>query len=77
MDHWTALLTAIAGVLGALVYIARLARRGPHRLDQLAALPAAHAQLAETTEQNTAAIAKLSTEVAWLRAAMSSSRRQR
>jgi len=74
VDHWTALLTALAGALGALVYIARQVRRGLRLLDQLGGIPSAHAQLVARTAENTAAIAKLTNEVAWLRAALASRR---
>ena len=74
MDHWTALLTAVAGVVGVLVYLARTVRRGVRLLDQLGDIPAAHAQLTARTQENTEAIARLSNEVAWLRAAMVSRR---
>lgn len=74
MDRWTALLTAIAGVVGALVYLARLLRRGLRMLDQLSGLPEVTATLERRADENAAGIARLSNEVAWLRAALVSRR---
>jgi hypothetical protein len=59
----SALLVGAAGILGSLVYIARLVGRGVRLLEQLAGLPDAHAQLAAQTEDNTRAIRWLTTEV--------------
>lgn len=73
---WAALLTAIAGVGGVLVYIARLVHRGVRLMDQLGDMPRAHAALSQQTQENTAAIAELTDQVRWLRAAMMTGRRR-
>lgn len=71
------MLGGISAGLGLLTYIARLVRRGLHTLDQLAEMPAAHAKLSQRTEDNTEAIARLTSEVAWLRAALTIGRSRR
>lgn len=63
IDTGTAVLIGLAGALASVVYIGQVARKVVKALETYAGLPAAHARLAEQTEENTMAIKRLTLEV--------------